>query len=415
MKKFVLLILIFYKFNILAQNYSEIDAFAKTVKYIENYTVGHLAHDLTDKFEKEEDKVRAIFYWITENIEYAVDYSHNKNNIETLTRKKGVCSDYSDLFKELCDSSGIKSWKLSGYAKTRISEVGMPFFANHAWNAVEINNKKYLLDVTWAAGAVGWGKFTKRRNERYFLCPPDIFIYNHYPENEEWQLLSPVVDEQTFIDYPIIKRGFLDYNVTDLKPMNGNITDTVLNVSFISEKEISSISVAKYNWGTCGRTELKKIEFTKNNNLYSFKYKIKAKSACQLNFFIDHSPFVSYKMVTNDYRFKLPIKINLKDKNSTVKYCLSSFKYNDLAKFNRTVFSKKKFRSFNEIENANELLTILSKWNGDYSGRLLNLMSFEYPNRVNYLVYRINSEYALKLKQVGERWYFHSILKGDYH
>jgi len=419
MKNYYLFLLIFILVNTtgIAQDYTKVDEYAKTVKYIDNYTVGHLAHALTDKFNKEEDKVRAIFFWMTENIEYAVDYSGNRTNLETVIRKKGVCSDYADLFKELCDSSGINSWVLSGRIKRYPQDIGMPSFTNHAWNAVEINNKKFLLDVTWAAGAVGSGKFHKRRNEYYYLCPPEIFIYDHFPEDQKWQLLNPVVKEQTFIDYPLIENGFMRYNVTDLKPLKGIVIDTVIYISFKSDEVINSISLAKFNYETYGKygAILNKIKFTKNNNIYSFKCKIKEKSAYALSFYINGSEFAGYKLIARNYRFKLPIKINLSNKESTIKYILAAFRYKNLAQLNRTVYSKKKYSSFYEIENAKEVIQILSKWNGEYSGNLLHLMGGSNYKSSDYFIYRIDTEYYLKLIEINGKYYFYSIEKDDYH
>lgn len=418
MKNYLLFIFSFFLVNTLcvAQDYSEVDEYAKSVKYIENYTVGDLAHKLTDKFDKDEDKVRSIFYWITENIAYATDYSYSRGNIGTLTRKKGVCSNYADLFQELCDSSGIKSWVLIGYVKRYPRDIGMASFSNHAWNAVEINNKKYLLDVTWAAGTVGNGKFHKNRNEYYYLCPPENFIFDHFPEDKKWQLLNPVVDEQTFIDYPLIEKVFTQYNITDLKPLKGIIIDTVVYVSFKSDKEIYSISLAKFNYETYGKysASIKKINFTKNDNSYSFKCKIKKNSAYALNFFINGSSFITYKLIARDYRFKLPIKINLSNRESTIKYILSAFRKKDLAQLNRTVHSKKKYLSFNEVEYAPEVIDILSKWNGEYSGNLLNLIGGSIYKTMNYFIYRIDTEYYLKLLEINGRYYFYSIDKDDY-
>ena len=47
-------------------------------------------------------------------------------------------------------------------------------------------------------------------------------------------------------NYSLIKNALLSNKITNLKP-KGYIIDTVLNVSFNSEKEIKSISAAKYN------------------------------------------------------------------------------------------------------------------------------------------------------------------------
>jgi hypothetical protein len=64
---------------------------------------------------------------------------------------------------------------------------------NHAWNAVQIDGRWYLLDSTWDAGSVDREtQGFKRHNSEYnfFLTNPSHFIYTHLPENSRWQLLE---------------------------------------------------------------------------------------------------------------------------------------------------------------------------------------------------------------------------------
>src|ERR1700739_3628644 len=50
-------------------DFSKVDSFALTVK-LKHDNYFKLAKDLTDTFSNDRDKVRAIFRWITGNIEY---------------------------------------------------------------------------------------------------------------------------------------------------------------------------------------------------------------------------------------------------------------------------------------------------------------------------------------------------------
>ena len=85
--------------------------------------VHELAFALTDPFSEEVEKVRAIFSWIAEHIDYdcrllvrrkptRFSYGVRKSIIkrwlkfgksrwrQTLSRRKGICDDYSTLFKQ---------------------------------------------------------------------------------------------------------------------------------------------------------------------------------------------------------------------------------------------------------------------------------------------------------------------------
>lgn len=178
-----------------------------------------LADTLTKRFKSDTEKVRAIYFWMTQNIAYdgkalrkgcPVPFEGNLENyldnrvIHTLKTKKGVCEDYALVFACLCRRAGIKCIKVTGYALTtkpaRIFQMFKKFTSEHAWNAVEIEGKWYLIDVTWASGFTNAGvtKFTRRLNDFYYLTDPKLFILDHYPDDAKWQLMNPPLDWKNF-------------------------------------------------------------------------------------------------------------------------------------------------------------------------------------------------------------------------
>ena len=56
--------------------------------------------------------------------------------------------------------------------------------SNHAYSAIKLDNKWYLLDVTWGAGKIEDKKFIKKYDEFYFCTDPELFILNHFPDKE---------------------------------------------------------------------------------------------------------------------------------------------------------------------------------------------------------------------------------------
>lgn len=137
------------------------------------------------------NKVRVAFTWIDRNIKYDWDnYRKLEKEYysvdETFFRKKGICSNYSEMFKEVITGLGFDCEKVSGYAKgygyvPNESITG----TNHAWNAVKDKSGQWhLFDVTW-------GSF-------YFDVDPKIMIYEHLPRDSAWQQLSPPVTKEWF-------------------------------------------------------------------------------------------------------------------------------------------------------------------------------------------------------------------------
>ena len=122
--------------------YEDIDQKALLVKKqtsIENQ-VWALTKDSSYDFEK----VRAIYIWIVNNIQYDNTYSIY-DGATTFKKNTGVCSGFSYLFKEMCLLAGIKAYRVTGTA-----DNGW-MIGRHAWNAIELNGQNFLVDCTWAS------------------------------------------------------------------------------------------------------------------------------------------------------------------------------------------------------------------------------------------------------------------------
>lgn len=151
---------------------------------------------LTRNLQTPTEKVRAIYYWISHNIQYDtsllkyanISYSFGERNLlkEVLENRKGVCQHYAELFQTCCTSAGIRSYIISGYSKTDGRVAGL----SHAWNAVVIDGMYYEIDATWAAGYVDDNRFTAHFNDEYFMISPAEFIKTHIPFDPMWQLLD---------------------------------------------------------------------------------------------------------------------------------------------------------------------------------------------------------------------------------
>ncbi|MES2485259.1 MAG: transglutaminase domain-containing protein [Bacteroidota bacterium] len=195
-----------------SMDFSPVDSLAHTYTY--NGDLKLLVSQLTDGYDSDILKARAIFAWITDNIAYDVKaYNKNKKpkpfkcknkaDCDTeliayedgyiqgvLRNKKGVCQGYANLFKRMCDYAGLQTDIISGYTKKSPGMVGKMGPLNHAWNGIIIDGKYYYLDATWAAGGCTYKKngkldeFIKDFDEYYWLTPQDKFHRNHYPKSK---------------------------------------------------------------------------------------------------------------------------------------------------------------------------------------------------------------------------------------
>ena len=223
----------------------DVDKYARNVKVKD---LDSLSAKLTSKFEGEIDKVRSIFIWITNNIQYDVKGFH-RNNIyleiekelagvsgkvyyeqynkkvvaKVFKERRAICDGYSRLFKYLCTQSNLKAEIIIGYARIISDTIGVIQPTSHAWNSISINKKIYLLDATWASGYCNNGvtKFTKQYNNFYFLTSPAAFINRHYPEVQKWTLLKSPPTLVEFFNAPLIESAFYEVKLKSFLPKEG--------------------------------------------------------------------------------------------------------------------------------------------------------------------------------------------------
>lgn len=160
-----------------------------------NLLVNYLIMPANDDYEK----VRAFFTWICHNINYddsrkvefhPVIYFYYISGVCVtpscvLETRRTVCEGYCNLFKSMCDIAGIRCEVIEGYVRTYKTST-------HAWNAVYINNKWHLLDITNSSGYINYytGKYVKSQTEKHYFANPVDFLLSHLPAIPMWQLID---------------------------------------------------------------------------------------------------------------------------------------------------------------------------------------------------------------------------------
>ncbi len=186
---------------------------------------------LTRDLPTPEEKFRAIYRWISDNVSYdlstglknqrmrqrlkdPVKLREWQQEVALLTwrnlvnEKKTVCTGYAFLLHEMAARVGIECLLIDGYSRNASSNIGGEGFVNHSWNAVKFSGQWYLCDPTWSAGyfSNGGGRFIHRFEPAYFLTKPEVFVLNHYPVDPQWSLLeeSQRPTKTEFLNGPLI-------------------------------------------------------------------------------------------------------------------------------------------------------------------------------------------------------------------
>ncbi|HEX8549158.1 MAG TPA: transglutaminase domain-containing protein [Cytophagaceae bacterium] len=231
----VLIILLFEAGHLLAQSNSSI---ATLKPSFVNFSPTKLRVYLKE-LPSEEEKSRSIFLWISHNIKYDLKriVNHNEEIVpikKILQSKKADMHGYANLFHTLCGEAGLKSFIIPGYLKPPSLDVKEKFYTqNHFWNAFKVEDKWFLVDLPFSAGAIDTKnrgvrkflyrtfkvpyldnkiEFRKKFTEEYFKVAPESFVTTHLPTDSMWQLLTCPVPMKVFED--TVKNSITKYLIT---------------------------------------------------------------------------------------------------------------------------------------------------------------------------------------------------------
>lgn len=150
-----------------------------------------------------DERIRAVYWWITRNIAYDTEYRIYSADACWLQRK-GVCNAYSELLVKMLAAAEVNALKVSGEAKQEpVNERG----SSHAWVMVEKGDGSFMLcDPTWDAGYVtaDTGKFIQKPGWEWYDVDPRKMIYTHFPDTWHCQLLERPLNRKQYESLPAL-------------------------------------------------------------------------------------------------------------------------------------------------------------------------------------------------------------------
>lgn len=288
-------------------DYTQIDSYVDSLKNKKFRRTSDLALALTSRYDKDYEKVRAIFIWITQNIDYDYkdffDETHLERTLKhtrpqkVLRRHKAICAGYARLFESLCNTAKIKSQTITGYSRQQAKDIGRRSIqANHAWNAVSLNNQWYLLDATWATGSTISGM--KLFSEEYYLTPPEQLVMDHLPKDKMWQLLKESVSLKQFQDFPAVHDGFFS-SIAEFYPKNGIIKADIYCPVTVKFRLKENRPVKLANVVIQKQTIQPTLESTivDENGLYACTFSIARKGSYLVDVFINRHDTFTYRVI----------------------------------------------------------------------------------------------------------------------
>lgn len=144
-------------------------------------------------------------------------------------QKKGVCAGYAKLFIEMTKAVGLKSSYVVGAIRDKNASVTG---SEHAWNAVQIEGRWFLVDVTWdSPNKLSQKKLSQKAPKRglsadYLLTPPEVFGLDHFPDEKRWQLLDTPISRGEFIRQPMVSSSFHRQDLQLINPKRSQVSVT---------------------------------------------------------------------------------------------------------------------------------------------------------------------------------------------
>ena len=137
-----------------------------------------IADEICACCETDEEKVQAIYTWMIANLEYDYNYQTLLQYFDvrrTLSTRKGVCYDFSNLFAAFCRSQNIPCYVVDGTPYDRSTQ-------DHTWNRVYYDGCWWDLDVTndISCAASGKSPYGFRELTSVYDSDKDYYITNIY-------------------------------------------------------------------------------------------------------------------------------------------------------------------------------------------------------------------------------------------
>lgn len=316
------ILFLFFCGSTLGQNSNLVETIMATYP-TEFDNVQALAKRLHYDFKTDRERVEAAYVWIVKNIKY--DYHEvyetkpkriwiryksedEKNQIlqdalderlnYILQVKSTLCYGYSNLFKRLCELMNIPAANINGYTKRGSDAIGTKSsFKNHSWNAVYLDDRWMLVDLTWAAGysdsrAKSW---QPRRNDYYFDTNPQEFISTHLPADSNWQLIQKPISPEDFFDSPIYYPTYFKDRLLLAEKEDGVLEADKRMVKIVFASLPKGKSLFYSFDGSQAATQIERIKLTKDGQYEVFIYHVKPDSR-QLTLYSDLRPAIDFKL-----------------------------------------------------------------------------------------------------------------------
>ena len=203
------------------------------------------------------DKVRAVYDWVTANIEYDYAYYNGQKQEvsvypeEVLDSRLTVCDGYARLTQALLQAQGIPALRVVGPAN------GARGWEDHAWNLAYVEGRWIYLETTWGSPSGGNGANSTRGETSWFDTGAMYLSLTHEGTSSHVDPNSYSVDD-TPEPAEIKVGGFSDVSETDyyaqsvLWAVEKGITTGTSDTTFSPDITCTTAQILTFLWRASG-------------------------------------------------------------------------------------------------------------------------------------------------------------------
>ena len=297
-------------FGLFAQQlkYKDVDEVVEKLGPLNNFNVAVIADTITDKFADDEQKARAIFYWIANNIQIdpkGTRQNDDKNILpeKVIALRKATPLGFSLLVQEMCSAANIRCLSVDGYVKNYAAEINETADEkNYSWNVVQLGQspeKWYYVDAARASGYLDKKStiFTKEFTSEYFFADRKLFNLAYFPDNGAWQLGGGVKNVKDYYALPVFSNYAFALGLSKPAPITGYIKTTlkkpvVFTFPVNSTVQIKNISLIIGDEKKQSKPEA--MNFENTGGVISFTYQFKKEDTFPLRVVADGKDILQY-------------------------------------------------------------------------------------------------------------------------
>ncbi len=291
------------------RDFKAVDEYVQKLGSLDSLNMGTISNLVSKPFSDKVDKLRAIYYWIANNISYDCKAARTGNTqknspTEVLLYRRAVGIGFASLFQDMSSSANIRCLTADGFVKTSVEQIGeTKAEINHSWAVVQLGQSPdtwYYVDPAWGSGTTDTEMklFTKSFNVAYFFADKTIFNLQHYPDNEAWKLGGASKNKKDFFELPIIKAVAYDLDLKKIIPNDGSLkvklnSSQTFNFILGPKANINKVTITA---GEKKKQKTKEVNYSFTNGTLNIVYKFEVEGNYPLTISVNGKEFIAYSV-----------------------------------------------------------------------------------------------------------------------